>query len=530
MKTLIFIILLQTILIVSKVYAESSLPDQTFGNCLNDYHYRFGDPNIPVADLTYGPKHPLFLTVLKNYVRNLRFYNDSTRKPVLIVTAGEVSHVQGAILCAKARGLELRIRSGGHDYDGLSYNSDKDFVLLDMSNLRSIEFDPSLDTAWVGAGATLGELYYVIANKSDVKAFPAGLCPGLGTGGHFSGGGYGAMMRKYGLSVDNIVDAQFIDVNGKALDRNSMGEDLFWALRGGGAASFGVVMAWKIKLVPVPEKVTVFTVSRTVEDGATNIILKWQEVSDKIDNDLFIRLTLSVTNATKSGKTVKGTFTGMFLGGSEKLLEVMNSGFPELGLNKTDCTEMKWIESVLYMFSIPKDTPTSVLLERIPKQLIYLKRKSDYVQEPIPKTGLESIFEVMAENEKVSMAWNPYGGRMSEISDKETPFPHRAGNKFLIQYSANWFEPGNDIADVYLNQTERLFEAMGPYVSKNPREAFLNYRDIDIGTNANSTYDEGKVYGTKYFKNNFERLVSVKTRVDPDNYFRYEQSIPVRSG
>ena len=69
---------------------------------------------------------------------------------------------------------------------------------------------------------------------------------------------------------------------------------------------------------------------------------------------------------------------------------------------------------------------------------------------------------------------------------------------------------------------------MTPLVSKSPRGSYLNYRDIDIGIshNGKDSYQEGKVYGVKYFMNNFDRLVKVKTAVDPQNFFRYEQSIP----
>ncbi|KAJ0236991.1 Berberine bridge enzyme-like 9 [Hirschfeldia incana] len=508
-------------------FASPPRLEDVFSQCTTDF--RPSNPNVPIQNFTYTQQDPRFLTILNNYVRNLRYFNHTTRRPVAIVAAADVTHIQATITCAKRLSLQLRIRSGGHDYDGLSYSSTVEFVVLDMFNLRSIEFDPKLDTAWVQSGATLGEIYYGVANKSnDLRGFPAGICPGLGAGGHFSGGGYGNMMRKYGLSVDNIIDAKIVDAKGRVLDRSSMGEDLFWALRGGGAASFCVVLAWKIKLVPVPGKVTVFNVEAVGNRGGVNtteLVVKWQEIADKTDNNLFIRLTLSTSN-----KTVKGSFMGMFLGDSTKLLEIMNSDFPELGLNKTECLEMKWIESVLFWLSIPPGTaPTSVMLNRIPQKQIYLKRKSDYVQKPISRTGLDAIFKVLLENENVTMAWNPYGGRMSEVLSTETAFPHRAGNIFKIQYAANWFLPGEAVGNECLSQTERVFEAMTSYVSNNPREAFLNYRDIDIGKNLNSTYEEGKVYGVKYFKNNFERLVNVKSRVDPDNFFRYEQSIPVLS-
>ncbi|XP_057872461.1 reticuline oxidase [Cryptomeria japonica] len=115
-------------------------------------------------------------------------------------------------------------------------------------------------TEWAEAGATVGQLYSDIASNTADYSFPAGTCPTMGTGGHCSGGGMSLLSRKYGLAADNIIDALLVDANSNLLDRKSMGEDLFWALRGGGGGSWGVVVAWKVGLVRVPSKVTVFMV------------------------------------------------------------------------------------------------------------------------------------------------------------------------------------------------------------------------------------------------------------------------------
>ncbi|GLT35651.1 hypothetical protein SLA2020_100860 [Shorea laevis] len=509
------------------VISQQDTVQEAFLQCLLDNSH----PSHPISSAIFTPQNSSFSSVLQSYIRNLRFNDTTTPKPFLIVTALHQSHIQAAIVCANKHDLQMKIRSGGHDYEGLSYVSIVPmFFVLDMFNLRTIDIDLAMECAWVQTGAILGEVYYRIAEKSKTHGFPAGVCPTLGVGGHFSGGGYGNMMRKYGLSVDNIIDALLVDVNGRLHDRKSMGEDLFWAIRGGGGASFGVILAYKINLVRVPEVVTVFNVSKTLEENATEIVYKWQHVAPTFPEDLFVRLILDVVNSSSStgGKTIRASFISLFLGDSKRLLSIMNESFPELGLSESDCIETSWIQSVLYWTNFPVNTSAEVLLDRTPQTLTFLKRKSDYVKEPISKDGLEWLWKRMIELGPLELIFNPYGGRMAEIPASETPFPHRAGNLWKIQYLTNWNEAGAKAADHYLNLTRKLHGYMTGFVSKNPREAFLNYRDIDLGINHNgkASYWEGRVYGIKYFKGNFNRLVQIKTKVDPGNFFSYEQSIP----
>lgn len=504
------------------IAASDSVYD-TFVQCFSDNK----TPQSQISQIVYGLSNPSFTSVLQSYVRNRRFNTSSTPKPAVIVTPLEVSHVSTTVICAKKIGIQLKIRSGGHDYEGISYVSDVSFIILDMFNLRNVDVDLKDETAWVQAGATLGELYYGIWEKSKAYGFPAGVCPTVAVGGHLSGGGYGNMLRKYGLSVDHIVDALVVDVQGRVLDRAAMGEDLFWAIRGGGGASFGVILAYKIQLVPVPPIVTVFRIEKGLDQNATEAVFQYQEVMQKIDNDLFIRVLLQPITKDKS-RTVRATFIGMFLGDSNRLLSITSSEFPELGLQKADCKEMSWIDSVLYWANFDNTTSPNVLLNRTPDSVNFLKRKSDYVKTPIPKTGLKSLWKAMIDIGKVGLVFNSYGGRMNEIAESETPFPHRAGNIFKIQYSVNWNEEDAASDKNYIDQIRNLYSFMTPFVSSNPRESFLNYRDLDIGITDDSknSLSQGKVYGEKYFKGNFYRLVKIKSTVDPDNFFRNEQSIP----
>lgn len=485
----------------------------------------------PISSLIYVPKSPSYSIVLQSYLRNLRFNNSATRKPSLIVTATHVSHIQAAILCAQDKGIEMKVRSGGHDYEGLSYTSIVPFFMVDMFNLHSVDVNIEDETAWVQAGASLGEVYYAIANKSNTHAFPAGVCPTVGAGGHISGGGYGNLLRKYGLSVDNLIDLIVVDVNGNVLDRKAMGEDLFWALRGGGGSSFCTIVSYKIKLVQVPKTVTVFRVSKTLDldQNFTDIVDQYQHVAPYLDRNVFIRLTLNATNSSKTGlTTTRATFRCMFLGDSQTLLSLVNEKFPLLGLQKSDCLEMSWIESTLFFYDFPSNTSINILLDRHSLNLTYFKIKSDYVKDPIPRHGLEGLWKKIVEVQTPLLTFNPYGGRMAEIPADATAFPHRAGNLFKLQYETNWNEGGSKRAKHYIDLTRKLHAYMTPFVSKNPREAFFDYRDIDLGINhqGSKSYIEGRRYGIKYFKDNFDRLVRIKTKVDPLNFFKDEQSIP----
>ncbi|KAG5235895.1 berberine bridge enzyme [Salix suchowensis] len=292
--------------------------------------------------------------------------------------------------------------------------------IIDFANLRGIEVGIEDETAWVQSGATLGELYYAITKKSRVHGFPAGLSPTVGVGGHFTG------------VADNVIDAYLIDVNGRILDRQEMGEDLFWAIRGGGGASFGIILSWKIKLIRVPPTVTVFPVLKTIEQGATKLVHRWQ-----------------------------------------------------------------------------------------------------YIAEPIPELGLEGLWEMFLEEGLVFKIMDPFSGRMNEIPESHIPFPHREGNLYNIQYLVKWDEDEARATYKHVQACKLDQEAIKVHETtcfQIPKGCLSQYRDLDLGINkhASTSYSEARDWGMKYFKGNFKRLVQVKSKVDSDNFFRSEQSIPRR--
>nr|UJH93676.1 diels-alderase [Morus alba]7E2V_A Chain A, MaDA-3 [Morus alba]7E2V_B Chain B, MaDA-3 [Morus alba] len=533
----ITIFLFSFVLVASANHAHES-----FLECLTTRISKSNSTSTPES-IIYTKDNPSYSTILNSTSLNPRFFPSSARYPLLIVTPLHASHVQATVHCAKKHGIQIRIRSGGHDYEGLSYMSNVTFAIVDLRNLSSIDVDVKRKSAWVQSGATLGELHYWIAKKSQNLAFPGVVGHTVGIGGMLGAGGYGYSSRKYGLSADNILDAQLIDVRGRILNRKSMGEDLFWAIRGGGAGSFGIVLAWKVRLVDVPSKVTVFTAIRDWDNNATKkFIHRYQRRIAKVDKDLTIIvrfLTASITDEKGSKKIQISTFiTATYHGSQDRLLSLMEKEFPELGLLAKECAEGAWVQSILYFNLLTNSKSLDVLLNRtLNFEWRAFKIKSDYLKKPIPDQVLENLLVKLYEEDigETFVEFFPYGGKLDEISESEIPCPHRAGNLYNLRYMVLWKEGQNATAvNKHLSWIRRAYNYMTPYVSKNPRGAFLNFRDLDIGTNPNENEINGAYnyikqasnWGTKYFKNNFYKLIYVKTIVDPTNFFTYEQSIP----
>ncbi|ONI11271.1 hypothetical protein PRUPE_4G097700 [Prunus persica] len=200
-------------------------------------------------------------------------------------------------------------------------------------------------------------------------------------------------------------------------------------------------------------------------------------VTDKLHEDLFLHLVVEVANeaGATDGKTIKVSFDSLFLGPVEKLLLLMQDKFPDLSLDHSNCTEMSWIQSVMYFAGFPISEYLEVLLKRTQPSRSFFKAKSDNVTQHISQAGLEGLWQRLLEVETSQLILAPYGGRMSEISYSETPFPHRNGSIFAIQYLVTWDDDKE--TEKHISWMRRVYAYMASHVSKSPRAAYLNYRD-----------------------------------------------------
>lgn len=508
---------------------SASLGDFAF--CLSNHKIK-NFTTFPYKDYDQSSAFNYFKT-LNFSIQNLRFAEPNIPKPIAIVLPESLEQLQKSIACCRESSLEIRVRSGGHSYEGTSYVADDgtSFVIIDMMNLNHVWVDMETETAWVEGGATLGETYYAISQASDVHGFSAGSCPTVGVGGHIGGGGFGLMSRKYGLAADNVVDALLVDADGKLLDHETMGEDVFWAIRGGGGGLWGIVFAWKIKLLKVPQIVTGFTISRTgTKSHLAKLVHKWQYVAPNLENDFY--LSCFVGAGLPQAKTIglSATFNGFFLGPRAKAISIINQAFPELGVAEEECREMSWIESIVFFSGLSDGTLVSELKNRYMQDKEYFKAKSDFVRNHIPLVGLETALDILEKEPKGHVILDPYGGMMHNISSESIAFPHRRGNLFTIQYLIYWKEADNDKNSDYIDWIREFYASMTPFVSWGPRAAYINYMDFDLGVMKRISKDgdvvKARDWGEKYFLSNYDRLVKAKTLIDPDNVFSNEQGIP----
>ena len=166
------------------------------------------------------------------------------RRPALVVQCADAAGVAHALRYARDRDLDVSVRGGGHSVAGLGVQDGA--VLVDLSGMRDVHVDPVRRTATVGGGALLSDLDR--ATQAYGLATTGGVISHTGVGGLTLGGGIGHLMRRFGLTVDNLLAAELVTANGDRLDVDAQREpELFWGLRGGGG-NFGVVTSFTYRL------------------------------------------------------------------------------------------------------------------------------------------------------------------------------------------------------------------------------------------------------------------------------------------
>ena len=175
------------------------------------------------------------------------FYGSVDRRPAVIVRPSDAGEVARVVSLARELGAELAIRSGGHSLAG--HGVSEGGIVLDLSRMSALEVDAEGRTAWAQTGMTAGR--YTVAAGAHGLATGFGDTGSVGIGGLTLGGGVGFLVRKHGLTIDDLLGAELVTADGELLHVDAdTHPDLFWALRGGGG-NFGVATRFRFRLHPV---------------------------------------------------------------------------------------------------------------------------------------------------------------------------------------------------------------------------------------------------------------------------------------
>ncbi|UCH65262.1 MAG: FAD-binding oxidoreductase [Ignavibacterium sp.] len=429
-----------------------------------------------------------------NYDEARKVYNGMIdKKPALFAYCENVADVITAVNVGRENNMLISVRGGGHNAGGLGIADDA--LVIDLFRIRYVRVDPKSQTVRVGGGSKWGDVDH--AAFPFGLAVPAGIISTTGVAGLALGGGVGYLSRKYGLTIDNILEVDMVLADGSFVTANKdENADLYWAVRGGGG-NFGIITSFLFKGNPIHTNYsgpTLWHIDKSEE------ILKWyREFIVKQPDDVY----------------------GFFA-----FLTVPGPPFPEELHGKKMC-------GVVWNYTGPEKD-----FEKAFKPVRDLKPDFEHVG-PIPHPALQSMFDVfyptglqwywradfikeinddaVAEHVKYgnelpsphsTMHLYPIDGAASRVSNSDTPWAYR-DSKFAQVIVGVDPDPANN--DAITNWTKDYYEAIHPYSAGG---AYVNFM-----------MDEGEERVKATYGDNYDRLVKIKNKYDPTNLFRVNQNI-----
>jgi hypothetical protein len=441
---------------------------------------------------------------------NSKFVNLHPRAIAYCATSDDVAR---CVDFATSRELPIAARSGGHSYGGYS-NSDG--VVIDVSRMAGISVDTAANTAHVGAGAKLIDVYNVIGNAG--RLLPGGSCPTVGIAGLALGGGIGVFGRKFGLTTDNIRSVTIVMADGRTIVADeSTNSDLLWASRGGGG-NFGVVTSFDFAVHPLPD-VTLFTLQYPWA-AASTMLSAWGLWINTAPDELWSNCQL----------LSQGTYgylpqiAGVYCGTPSELASVLAPLKSMIGSAPTS----SFIGSNSYLSAMEIEAGCSGLsiaachlttqnpAGRLGREAY--SAKSSYVNAPMSDATVAAFIGAVenlhahAPNVGGGLAFDSYGGAINRVASDATAFVHR-DKLACIQATYSW---SSYTSPSVIAAGAQWLNWLGNNVFDATTGAYQNYIDPTL-TNWQSAY-----YGA-----NLSRLVSIKKKYDPDDLFSFAQSIPL---
>jgi FAD/FMN-containing dehydrogenase len=421
------------------------------------------------------------------------------RRPALIARCTGAADVVAAIRFARAHGLPVGVRGGGHNVAGTAVPHGG--LLIDLAPMNHVRVDPVRRTVRVGGGARLGDIDH--ETQAFGLAVPLGVVSATGVGGLALHGGYGFLMRRHGLTCDNLLAADIVLADGRVLQVDEQNHsDLLWALRGGGG-NFGVVTSFEFHAYPIGPEVAVAIVMHPLEhatdalhffldysaaapDEVMPIALFWNSPDDA---------SLPPESRNRPVLVTAACCTAPLDVADDMLRPLREFGSPLIDLSGTFAWE---VAQTLFDADYPNG-------QRYYWKSLYLSGIDDEAIQALidhakrRPSGISSLD-----------IW-VLGGALARMPADATAFAQRVA-PFMLGIEANWVDPADDAAN--LDWAREVFADMQRF---SPGGVYLNFPGFA---------EEGDDLMRATYGVNYDRLRSVKAAYDPDNVFHGIVAVP----
>ena len=419
------------------------------------------------------------------------------KRPGMIVRCAGVSDVINSVNFARNHKLLLAVRGGGHNVAGKAICDGG--IVIDLSRMKGVRVNPASQTARAQPGVLWKE--FDCETQAFGLATPGGVISSTGIAGFTLGGGLGWLVRKHGLTCDNLLSADVVTADGRFLTASPKeNSDLFWGLRGGGG-NFGIVTSFEYKLYPVSKVLGGFLFYPFEKTG--EILRFYREFVRKMPDELMAFVTFTTAPAEHfipnhlHGKTVVA-FAACYAGPVEKGEKALKP-LGELGPPAANLVSEMAYRDLQQMFDadfVPKgfqnywksDYLSELSDKAIDTIIKYIREKTS------PLTGVDVIY---------------MGGAFSRVKEDDTAFSHRHA-PYFFDIESRWSDPLEN--EKHIQWSHQFWEAMRPFTTGG---VYVNFLMEEGDDRVRAAYGP-----TKY-----QKLVALKNKYDPTNFFQLNQNI-----
>lgn len=453
---------------------------------------------VPLQDLIAGK---IVLPGDPGYDEDRKDFDDLyPAYPQIIVYAASTSDIWWAIRYAQANNLHVAIRSGGHSTAGFSVSNG---MILDLSMMNKVTVNAVDQIATVEVGCTFMSLNAELEKHGF--HLPGGGCPTVAVAGYMMGGGYGFTSRTFGMNCDNVVQILMMKADGTFVIANeNENADLFWAIRGGRGGNFGVLISITYKIHPL-DTIYGIQIQWSLQDHMAEAAQALYVIQEKyLCNHQLPEMGIELAVITdNTDKIKKLTFCATWVGDQTELDQAMQ---PLLGISGAVVT-MRLHDR----YSKVNEALLSNVEGGLPRDIKAYSRCA-YFARPLQASDYQDILQYYydtAPNQYTIMAMECYGGKINQVAPSAMAFMHR--NVLFDLFADGFFNEETNDQEENKIWIEDLFTFLSQYTNGHSYQNYPNRLQLD--------------WKWAYYGNQYSRLVEIKQKYDPENFFRYLQSI-----